>query len=31
MKQYEAPIVEIIYVDATDVITSSDPIETGIE
>lgn len=34
MKQYEAPIAEIIYIDAADVITTSkpdDPIETGIE
>ena len=34
MQQYEAPIAEIIYIEAADVITTSvppDPIETGIE
>ena len=31
MQQYETPIVEIIYLEAADVITTSDPIETGKE
>lgn len=31
MEQYETPIVEIIYIETADVITTSDPIETGKE